>query len=321
MELNIDQIIEKIFQRAAGDPSLSWASGTTMPAEAFGDFIKTNEDTSLLMKDVQRAGHLVTFGGDSYKVPLLGLADRQLQKATVNVAPTTIPTFSTGKAEIEPTEVILPINIPYGSLEDAIGKTAAEAGNIGANAKVDQAIGDLAMVTVANDLEDLILNGDTLSGTAFLQTFDGAIKLVKATGTKYTPGEAQTVLEWLAGMFNAAPARIRRGAGNAFYVSSEEFSDLWDAYGSRLTTLGDASLTQDQQGQLRFRGLPVKELVSMPAQKGFFGRSGAFWVGFKRQITVERMRNPRARQVELTLTARVGHTEVLDQLVYGERTL
>ncbi len=319
--MDIEQILNRIFARAAGDPSLSWASGSTMPAEAFREFIKTTEDVSVLLKDIERNGNLVIFGGDKSTIPLIGMASRQLQKAVAGAAPTTIPTFSTGKNEIEPTEVILPINIPYDALEDAIGKTAQETGQIAANAAVDQIIGDLSMAAVANDLEDLVINGDTASGTPFLQTFNGAIKLVKASGTKYTPGAVETVMEWLAGMFNAAPAQVRKGGQTAFWVSTTDFSDLWDAYQSRNTGLGDAAITQDQQGSLRYRGVPVKELISMPAHVGFFGRQKAWYAGFKRVISVERLRNPRARMIEYTLTARVGHTEVLNYLVYGERTV
>lgn len=317
----IEQRLDAVMGRTAGDPSLSWSGSTTMPGEAVQDFLKTTEDTSLLLKDASRAGTLVVFGGDNYKIPTIGLATRQLQLAAVNTAPTTIPTFSVGEGVLTPTEVILPVNLPYGMIEDAVGKSAAEVGKAGINALLDQTIGDLIMAATLNDIEDLSLNGDA-SGTpgTFLDIMDGALKLVAATGNVYTPGTSQTVLEFMSGLFMDAPARVRRGGGNAFWVSSDILSALWDAYAARGTTLGDSSITQDLQGNLRYRGVPVKELVALPSTRAFFGKIRAWWFGFKREITIERMRQPRIRQIEYTLTARFAHCQILDDMTLGTWT-
>jgi hypothetical protein len=315
----IEQRLDAIMGRTAGDPSLSWSGSTTMPGEAVQDFLKVTEDTSLLMKDASAAGSLVVFGGDNFKIPTIGLATRQLQAATANTAPTTIPSFTVGEGVLTPVEVILPVNLPYGMIEDAVGKSAAEVGKAGVNAVLDQAIGDLIMAATLNDLEDLAINGDD-DTSGFLDIMDGALKLVAATGNVYAPGTSQTILEHLSGLYMDAPARVRRGGGNAFWVSSDILSGLWDAYAARGTTLGDASLTQDLQGNLRYRGVPVKELVSLPSTRAFFGKIKAWWFGFKREITIERMRQPRIRQIEYTLTARFAHCQILDDMTLGTWT-
>lgn len=315
----IRALIENILTRAAGDPSLTWAAGSTMPADVFQDFVIGTEDVSVLTKDIAAAGNLLISGGDKVIIPELSFAQRQLRKAVFNTEPTDVPTFSSGKAEIPFEEVILPINIPYAALEDAIGKAVQENGVAAQNSKVDRIIGDMAMAAVANDVEDLLLNGDTaLVGDPFLSIFDGAIKLVTASGNTYTPAAAQTVLEFMRGMYDAAPVRVRKGGQGLFYVAPEEYGDLWDIYQTRPTGMGDSALTV-VQNVLRYRGLPVKEVSTMPDATAFFGKQKAWFLGFKREITVERERKPRARRIEFTMTARLGHAEILNDMIIGTR--
>lgn len=317
----IRALVDSILTRAAGDPSLTWAGGTTMPADVIPEFVIETEDISVLPKDIAAQGNILISDGEKVTVPTLKFSERQLRKGVAGTEPTDIPTFTSGKAEIPFETVILPINIEYAALEDAVGKAMQEVGVIAQNAKLDAALGDMVMAQFANDLEDLVLNGDTadVSGDAdFLNIFNGAIKLTKASGTKYEPGVAQTIQEFMRGLYDAAPARVRKGKGCCFYVASQEYGDLWDVYEARNTPLGDASLTV-VQGVLHKRGIPVKEVTTLPAGTAFFGKMKAWFLGFKRQVTIERERKPRLQRIEYTLTARVGHTEVLDDIVIGVR--
>lgn len=319
LQARIDRILDAYFQRS----SLNLATGGHVPAEAFSEFIKTSgaEGTPLL-NSIQRAGGFLIRNGDPIHIPTLGLAPRQLQKATKATAPASVANFTTGDAQITTTEVIYPVDLDYQDFEDAIGKMPADMGQAAQNAYLDQVTGDLVMAAVARDLQDLLINGDTASATTFLQTFDGILKLVTASGTKYAPGVAQTIKEFLNGLYATASANLKAMKSQlSIWLAPEDFADLWDLYDQRNTTLGDAALTMDQEGGLRYHGVPVYECDHLPAHKALLAKNNFCYLGFRRLWSVEKQRQPRKRVLEVTVTARVGHAEVLDHVVLGTRTV
>lgn len=318
LQARIDTLLDSYFQRS----SITLGDGGQVRAESFQEFIKTTGAEGVpLLNSIQRAGGFLIRSGDPIHIPTLGLAARQLQKATKATAPTVIPTFTGGDASISTTEVIYPIDLDYQDFEDAIGKMPGEMGQEAQNAYLDQVTGDLVMAAIARDLQDLLINGDTISGTTFLQTFDGILKLVAASGTTYTPGVAQTIKEFLNGLYAAAAANLKAQKSQlAIWLASTQFADLWDLYDQRNTTLGDAALTQDQEGGLRYHGVPVYECDHLPGTKALLAKNNFAYVGFRRVWSVEKQRQPRKRVVEMTVTARVGHAEVLNHVVLGTMT-
>ena len=313
----IDEILLACFTRAS---SLNLATGGQVQAESFMEFLKTSGLEGVpLLNAVNAAGCIVVKDGDPVKIPTIGLAS--LQKAVKGAAPASVVNFTTGDAEISTTEVIYPIDLDYQDYEDAIGRQPGEIGQEAMNEYLDQVTGDLAMAAVARDLQDLLLNGDTASATAFLQTFDGAVKLVQAAGSYYNPGVAQTITEHLRGLLATASANLKAERNAlAFYLGSEDFSALWDIWEARGTPLGDQALTMDQSNALKYRGVACVEVDHLPDQKAFLARSNAFWLAFRRNWSVAKQLQPRKRVVEVTITARVGHAEVLDYCVLGNRT-
>lgn len=318
LQARIDTLLDSYFKRS----SITLASGGQVQAESFQEFIKTTgaEGTPLL-GSIQRAGGFLIRNGDPIHIPTLGLASRQLQKATKATAPTVIPTFTTGDASIATTEVIYPVDLDYQDFEDALGKMPGEMGQEAQNAYLDQVTGDLVMAAIARDLQDLLINGDTASLTDFLKTFDGIIKLVAASGTTYTPGVAQTIKEFLNGLYAAASANLKAQKSQlAIWLATTQFADLWDLYDQRNTSLGDAALTADQEGGLRYHGVPVFECDHLPDTKALLAKNNFAYLGFRRVWSIEKQRQPRKRVVEMTVTARVGHAEVLDHVVLGTMT-
>jgi hypothetical protein len=319
LQARIAAILDKYFTRS----SLTLASGGKVQAEAFTEFIKTTgaEGTPLLAA-IEAAGAMLIRNGDPIKIPTLGLAARQLQKATKSTAPSVTAAFTNGEASISTTEVIYPVDLDYEDYEDAIGRAPNELGEEAMNAYLDQVTGDMVMAAVGTDLQDLLVNGDTASGTPFLQTFDGILKHVTASGAVYNPAVSQSVGEFLAGIWATASQNLKAQRSDlAFWLASEEYAELWDLYASRNTPMGDSALAQDKSGGLVWHGIPCKELYHLPAQKALLAKNNFCYVGIRRNWSVEKQRQPRKRTVEITVTARVGHAEVLNHVVEGIRTL
>jgi hypothetical protein len=318
LQTRVEKILDAYFKRS----SIDLSTGGNVEAEAFAEFMRTtgSEGTPLLAS-IQRAGGFLIRNGDPIKIPTLGLASRQLQKATKGTEPGSVAAFTTGEASISTTEVIYPVDLDYQDFEDAIGRMPGELGQEGQNAYLDQVTGDLIMAAIGRDLQDLVLNGDTASATVFLKTFDGMLKLIAASGTTYTPGVAQTIKEFLNGLYATAAANLKAQKGQlAIWLGSVDFASLWDLYDQRNTALGDAALTLDQEGGLRYHGVPVYECDHLPDYKALLAKNNFAFLGFRRVWSVEKQRQPRKRMVEVTVTARVGHAEVLDYVVLGTHT-
>lgn len=316
----IQQLVEAALERAT---SLDLTNGGKMPAESLQEFVKTSGGEAIpLIEDIRAAGHIVTTGGDTFKVPTLGLATRQLQKATAETAPNTVATLTASQGEVTMTEVMYPIDLDYNVIEDAIGKNMSEIGKIGENAYLDKVVGDLALKAFWLDLQDLMINGDTHSGTPFLTTMDGVPHEISAHGDTYAPGSAETIGEHLTGLINDAAANIQGEKSLIkIYMNTSDYNELEDLYGARNTPLGDAALTMDNAGKLRYKGVLCKELSQLADQKNLLCHEKAIWLGMKRDVSIERWRNQRKRILEITMTARIGWTQLYDFCVYSTRTL
>lgn len=320
IQAKVERLLKAFLERST---SLDLTNGGAIPAETLTEFLATSGGESLPLLDFVRANNCMPIvNGETFKIPTLGLASRQLQKATAATAPSSVVSLTASKGEIAMTEVIYPIDLEYNILEDAIGKRLSEVGEIGANEYLDKFVGDLAMKAMLTDLQDLIINGDTTSQTNFLKTFDGLVKLVAAGGSTYDPATAETITEHLAGLIQEAPANIKDNRANlTILMNSDDYAELEETYSQRNTTLGDASLTMDNTNRLKYKGILCRECSHLPAQYNFLAANNAVWVGFKRDITIERQRQARKRVLEMTLTARVGHAEIFDFCVLGIRTL
>jgi hypothetical protein len=323
--MDLDKIIEGLLKRMnSRASSMTLSDGGAMPGESFQEFLTTSggEDTPLI-NDINAAGNFLVRGTDNIKIPSTGLAARQLQKAVKSTAPGSVVAFTNDTAEINTTEVIYPVDLDYADFEDAIGKTPGEAGEAAANAYLDQLVGDLVMKGIAKDLQDLLLNGDDdASPGTFLATFDGLIKQVQASGNVYQPGAAQTIAEHMTGLYRDLPANAR---GNkkmlTYYLAPADYDEYEDMLANKGTALGDRVITQDTQGNLFFKGIAVKEVAEQPTLTTMLAHKKAIWIGANRRWTVEKVRQPRKRIVEITVSGRIGHAEALDFLTVGTRTV
>lgn len=315
----IRQQLDRFFARAS---SIDLTGGGEVPAESLKEFITTSgKEATPLLDKIASNGCVLIQSGEPMDIPTIGIADDQLILAEEGTEPTDIVEFTNGKAQISTSNCIYPVNIPYSVLEDAIGRNPGEIGEAAANAKFDQLIGDLSMKGVSKDLQHALINGDTGSGNKTLKVFDGAVKLLTAGGATYTPGAVQTVTEFMTGLYGEISENFDQPEQLTYWLAKDEFNELWEVYKARGTVLGDKALTESKNGGLLYQGIECKRLTKLAAQKAILAHDQAFWMGFKRRMTVERQRKPRAQQVELTITLRAGHAEVLDACVLGTRTI
>ena len=153
----------------------------------------------------------------------------------------------------------------------------------------------------SRDIEELIIQGDTGSGDAYLALLDGILALstsniVDAAGEPIDPLILSKVKKAMPKQFRAMPSLKH-------YVTADADVDLRTSLASRGTALGDATLTGE--APLRVLGNLVTSVHKMPDGNAFFTDPRNIVVGFHRQVRVERDRDIRSRENIIVLTARL----------------
>jgi hypothetical protein len=207
-----------------------------------------------------------------------------------------------GKVQLTTTEVMAEINIPYEVLEDNI-----EGGNVGVSMQqgaggMHQTLVDLIAERAALDLEELAIQGDTLSGDTYLALLDGFLKLATANVTNVAgPFDKAAVKSALKTM----PTRyLRNRPALQHFISVDNETEARDQYGSRQTALGD----QQVQGTLPvyIYGSKLTPTALMPGANGLFTDPQNLIFGIQRNILIEYDKDIRARVFVVVLTARVA---------------
>lgn len=207
-----------------------------------------------------------------------------------------------GQVQLNTSEVIAEVHLPYDVLEDNI-----EKGNINVPLQtgaggLHQTIVDLLAERAALDLEELGIRGDTASGDAYLALQNGFLKLATANvaniGSAFDKSSAKTALKTM-------PTRyLRNRSSLQHFVSVDNETEIRDQYGSRQTALGD----QQVQGVLPVYvyGSKVTPVALMPGDQGLYTDPTNLIFGIQRNIMIEYTKDIRARVFIVVLTARVA---------------
>lgn len=152
------------------------------------------------------------------------------------------------------------------------------------------------------DFENLLWNGDTASGSAWLSPIDGIVKLIDADGTvnSVTPAGAVTaanVISILEDVVQATPAEVRE-LSNPVIVTTHAIKYAYDEAARALDFKG-ANIYE--AGQARFGGYPIISLDKVPANRIFMMNGGpgdmaevkvATWIDSDRfNVKIERLQN------------------------------
>lgn len=139
-----------------------------------------------------------------------------------------------------------------------------------------EAIRDRVTLLFNSDMDNLLWNGDTTSGNAWLSPIDGIIKLIDADTdvVSVTPAGAVTAANVVA-IFQAildATSQEVKQLGDATFVCPPAILDAYDEAARALDFKG-ANIYE--AGRPMFAGYPIKTVVKIPANRIFFYNAGA----------------------------------------------
>jgi len=201
-------------------------------------------------------------------------------------------------------------------------------------ADLEDHIARLMATQAGNDIEDVILNGDTsLTGDALYKSFDGVVKKAKASGRVVDAAGAEVSREVFNKALKAMPRKYKqRRADLRFLAGSNLIQDFLykNSIGTNQTIPQDIASSIIRGGTAPLGGpagyvapfafgIPIVEvpLLSETQTGTHSGASGSHGdihlsfpnnvvIGIKRDVTVYRFFWPRKDSIEYTMYTRVG---------------
>lgn len=188
------------------------------------------------------------------------------------------------KAEVRLSDETLEDSIERGNLKDTIIELMAQR--------------------VALDMEEVIVQGDTASGDAFLATFDGLLKQSDANVIDNSLAVDPTTTKALFyAMLKALPTEFKRDKRSLIaYVSVNEELDYRESLSQRATVLGDKYTTDDAPSTAA--GVPIMDLPTMPDGQALLTNPKNINVGVWRKIKIETDKDVSAGQFIIVLSVR-----------------
>ena len=201
-------------------------------------------------------------------------------------------------------------------------------------ADLEDHIARLMATQAGNDIEDVILNGDTsLSSDALYKSFDGVVKKAKANGRVVDAAGAAVSREVFNKALKAMPRKYKQRRGDLrFLAGSNLIQDFLyaNSIGTNQTIPQDIASSVIRGGVAPLGGpagyvapfafgIPIVEVPLLPeTQTGTYttptGSHGDIHltfpnnvvIGIKRDVTVYRFFQPRKDSIEYTMYTRVG---------------
>lgn len=278
------------------------SGGGLLSPEQTDNFIRTLIDSPTIINQART----VTMSAPTRKINKIGFGSRIL-----HAAPTDGTALADGdrvkpdlsQVQLDTSEVIAEVHVPYDVLEDNI-----EGGNINAGAAespggMHSTIVQLIAERAALDLEELILLGDTVSGDSYLALMDGYLKL--AADHVVDAGNTTISKTLLKNGVKAMPDKYLRNRNQLMhFVSVDNETEYRDTYASRQTQLGDNMLTGT--APMYAYGSQVMGAALMPQAQGLFCNPLNLIFGVQRRITIEYDKDIRTRTFIIVLTTRVA---------------
>jgi HK97 family phage major capsid protein len=308
---------EELLQKAESNTSqlsdFGGANTAPLSLERADEFIRLMTVGQTMLKDVK----VVTNPANKWEQPVIEFAGRiaksnaqhaGLEGERLTNAERSKPT--TGKITLSSHLLRAEVPVTDEAFED-----------IHARADFRESLTALIADRFGQDVEDLLLNGDTASGDAFLTTLDGWIKLAKTASTG--PGNATTHVYNAATdgqdyqaifrqLLIAMPDRFKRNltTDGRFYAPQRLVEKYRDALAARGTSMGDLMLTSG--GDVKYQGIEIKPVPTLAVTAGspdtshvLLTNKNNLFAGFRRQVTFETWRDPREGVTSFIVTARV----------------
>ena len=193
---------------------------------------------------------------------------------------------------LTPVEVILAPDISYTFLKENVEREGAESH-----------IMQQVAYAFKNDMVDLCVNGDTGSGVTFLTINTGWIYLAENDSTVndadcagLDPSDA------LDKILDALPEQYDGMPDLAFCCSRKFRRKYRRELAARQSQLGDNA--QTSSGDIDFEGLPLEVVYSWPTASIWLTPLKNAHIGVSKDMTVEKMLQPRKQIIEYTVTAK-----------------
>lgn len=265
---------------------------------------------------------LIRMTSPKQDIDKIGVGTRLLRKATEMTTVTDSTTFTLGKVQLVTQKMALPWDISRDTYKANIERSG-----------VADTVQRLMAIQAGNDIEDLAINGDTLSADNLLVANDGWLKIMKASSSTHQVMASGSGISKLffSKMIKALPAKFKtRRSELRFYVPPSLAQDYVDTLSDRQSDLGD-TLIQEGVRALAF-GIPVVEVALMPqTETGTYpGASGDhatailtfpenFITGVLEDIVVYHWFNSRKDAHEFTMYVEADfQVEETDAVVLGE---
>ena len=202
---------------------------------------------------------------------------------------------TTSKIELTTKKIIVPWNLTYEALEDNIEGAGFEDTMI-----------QLISTQLANDIEELAIEWNTASVDSYLALMDGLQTLVDwhANVKTYStpPVLSKTVF---SDLLKVLPTKYRRNRGNlVFFVGANAEQDYRDTVSSRLTNMGDSSLTTNNS--MSIYGINIIPVPFLDDKWCVLMPKNNFIVGIWRSMRLEKDKNIMTENYLYKISMRIG---------------
>jgi hypothetical protein len=291
------KIIDEFFAKA----SIGVGSGGQLSAEAADFFISTVIAQNEILSKVQT----YRMTAATRNIDVIGVEPRQMRAITAGVEPAATADATFPRRLLTTKGVMLPYNVNYDFFEENIeGASAEEA--------LNRAFG----TQFANDIVDLMLNGDEGSANAFLQINDGIYDLAIADplANEIVVSGAADQKAVLKLLLAAHPDKYKINKSDLVYIVSPTFEENYRALlGERATAMGDAYLSESRRSY--YQGVEVYPVAQAATDKPVLTSWKNIAVGIGRDITREIERKPRFQHVEYTITAKMDFNYAVSEAI------
>jgi hypothetical protein len=295
-------------------------NGGLLNAEQSARFLDYMFDATVIGK----VARTVRMRADTTEIDRMSVGEKLMKLATEGDETGTNSAVTFSKISLTTKKLRLDWELSTESLEDNIE-----------GADLEDHIARLMATQAGNDIEDVILNGNTsLTSDALYKSFDGIVKKAKASGHVVDAGGAAVSRAVFNSALKALPRKYKqRRADLRFLAGSNLIQDFLyaNSIGTNNTIPQDiaSSIIRGQEVQplggpagyvapFAF-GIPIVEVPLLPeAQDGdYTGETGNHGdihltfpnnvvIGIKRDVTVYRFFWPRKDSIEYTMYTRVG---------------
>jgi len=274
---------------------------------------------------IGKVARTVRLKADTAEIDRMSVGEKLMKLATEGDDTATNSAVTFSKISITTKKLRMDWELSTESLEDNIE-----------GADLEDHIARLMATQAGNDIEDVLLNGDTsLTTDALYKSFDGAVKKSKATGRVVDAAGATISRAVFNSALKAMPRKYKQRRADLRFLSGSNLIQDYLFSTSQLGADGSANPQDIASSVIRGAnpqlggpagfvapfafGIPLVEVPLLPeAQTGTYtGASGQHGdlhltfpnnivVGIKRDVTVYRFFWPRKDSIEYTMYTRVG---------------